>query len=72
MGRYVFGCEVLWGAVKGAQIRETVEGIIGGPCACAQGERCPVLGDGRDDPAVDALRPAAHRRLPCDIVSPVR
>lgn len=46
-GAKMYGCDALWGQVKGAQMREAIERIIGEPCACARGERCPLLGDGK-------------------------
>lgn len=41
----MYGCEVMWGNAKAAEVQRLVESALGGDCPCKSGRRCPVLPD---------------------------
>lgn len=39
--------EIVFRPEKAARVRAMVEAAIGGPCPCATGQPCPIVGDGK-------------------------
>jgi hypothetical protein len=39
----MFTCEALFGAARGREIQDMIEGLIEAPCPCKAGRVCPLL-----------------------------
>ena len=53
-------CEVIYGSERGTQVQTFLEGAMGQPCPCRQGQPCPLMPRARESAELEPLPDALH------------